>query len=55
MGLGDKLAASIGLVPGWTSWQSSLIGTFAEFALGHGVSQDAETRVGWRARAILLV
>jgi leader peptidase (prepilin peptidase) / N-methyltransferase len=34
MGLGDaKLAASIGLVLGWTSWQALLTGTFAGFAL----------------------
>jgi leader peptidase (prepilin peptidase)/N-methyltransferase len=33
MGLGDKLAASIGLVLGWASWQSLLTGTFAGFAL----------------------
>jgi leader peptidase (prepilin peptidase) / N-methyltransferase len=34
MGLGDvKLAASIGLVLGWTSWQALLVGTFAGFAL----------------------
>jgi leader peptidase (prepilin peptidase)/N-methyltransferase len=34
MGLGDaKLAASIGLVLGWTSWQALLAGTFAGFAL----------------------
>ena len=29
MGLGDKLAPSIGLVLGWTSWQALLTGTFA--------------------------
>ncbi len=34
MGLCDKLAASIGLVLGWTSWQSILTGTFAGFARG---------------------
>jgi hypothetical protein len=28
-----KLAASIGLVLGWTSWQALLTGTFAGFAL----------------------
>lgn len=34
MGLGDaKIAASIGLVLGWTSWQALLAGTFAGFAL----------------------
>ena len=33
MGLGDKLAPSIGLVLGWTSWQALLTGTFAGFAL----------------------
>ena len=34
MGLGDaRLAASIGLVLGWTSWQALLVGTFAGFAL----------------------
>src|SRR5262249_47971696 len=34
MGLGDaKIAASIGLVLGWTSWQALLVGTFAGFAL----------------------
>lgn len=34
MGLGDaKLAASIGLVLGWSGWQALLIGTFAGFAL----------------------
>jgi leader peptidase (prepilin peptidase)/N-methyltransferase len=34
MGLGDaKLAASIGLLLGWTSWQALLTGTFAGFAL----------------------
>jgi hypothetical protein len=34
MGLGAaKLAASIGLVLGWTSWQALLTGTFAGFAL----------------------
>jgi leader peptidase (prepilin peptidase)/N-methyltransferase len=34
MGLGDaELAASIGLVLGWTSWQVLLIGTFAGFTL----------------------
>ena len=34
MGLGDaKLAASIGLVLGWTSWQALLAGTFAGFTL----------------------
>jgi leader peptidase (prepilin peptidase)/N-methyltransferase len=34
MGLGDaKLAASIGLVLGWTSWQALLTGTFAGFTL----------------------
>jgi leader peptidase (prepilin peptidase)/N-methyltransferase len=34
MGLGDaKIAASIGLVLGWTSWQALLTGTFAGFAL----------------------
>lgn len=29
----DKLAASIGLVLGWTSWQALISGTFAGFAL----------------------
>jgi leader peptidase (prepilin peptidase)/N-methyltransferase len=34
MGLGDaKIAATIGLVLGWTSWQALLVGTFAGFAL----------------------
>ena len=34
MGLGDaKVAASIGLVLGWTSWQALLTGTFAGFTL----------------------
>jgi leader peptidase (prepilin peptidase)/N-methyltransferase len=34
MGLGDaKIAASIGLVLGWTSWQALITGTFAGFAL----------------------
>ena len=34
MGLGDaKIAASIGLVLGWTSWQALLTGAFAGFAL----------------------
>ena len=34
MGLGDaKVAASIGLVLGWTSWQALVIGTFAGFAV----------------------
>jgi leader peptidase (prepilin peptidase)/N-methyltransferase len=34
MGLGDaKLAASIGLVLGWASWQALVIGTFAGFAM----------------------
>jgi leader peptidase (prepilin peptidase) / N-methyltransferase len=34
MGLGDaKLAASIGLALGWTSWQALIVGTFAGFAL----------------------
>jgi len=34
MGLGDaKLAASIGLALGWTSWQALLTGTFAGFTL----------------------
>jgi leader peptidase (prepilin peptidase)/N-methyltransferase len=34
MGLGDaKLAASIGLALGWTSWQALLVGTFTGFAL----------------------
>ena len=34
MGLGDaKLAATIGLALGWTSWQALLAGTFAGFAL----------------------
>ena len=34
LGLGDaKLAASIGLVLGWTSWQALLTGTFAGLAL----------------------
>lgn len=44
MGLGDaKLAASIGLVLGWTSWQALLTGTFAGFALAavFGVVQMA--------------
>ena len=34
MGLGDaKLAASIGLALGWTSWQALLTGTFLGLAL----------------------
>ena len=34
MGLGDaKIAASLGLVLGWTSWQALFTGTFAGFAL----------------------
>jgi leader peptidase (prepilin peptidase)/N-methyltransferase len=34
MGLGDaKIAATLGLVLGWTSWQALLTGTFAGFAL----------------------
>lgn len=34
MGMGDaKIAAGVGLVLGWTSWQALLVGTFAGFAL----------------------
>ncbi len=47
IGLGDaKLAASIGLVLGWTSWQALLTGTFAGFALAavYGGVQMARNR-----------
>ena len=47
LGLGDaKLAASIGLVLGWTSWQALLTGTFAGLALAavYGGGQMARKR-----------
>ena len=47
MGLGDaKIAASIGLVLGWTSWQALLTGTFAGLALAavYGSVQMARNR-----------
>jgi hypothetical protein len=33
MGLGAKIAASIGLVLGWSGWQALLAGTFTGFVL----------------------
>jgi leader peptidase (prepilin peptidase)/N-methyltransferase len=49
MGIGDaKLAASIGLVLGWTSWQALFTGTFAGFALAavYGSMLIAARRAG---------
>jgi leader peptidase (prepilin peptidase)/N-methyltransferase len=48
MGLGDaKIAASIGLALGWTSWQALFTGTFAGFALAavYGVVQMTRHQV----------
>ena len=53
MGLGDvKLAASIGLVLGWTGWQALLVGTFAGFALAavYGSVLVAMHRASWTSQ-----
>jgi leader peptidase (prepilin peptidase)/N-methyltransferase len=47
-----KLAASIGLVLGWTSWQALFTGAFAWFALAaiYGGVRLARHQVSWTSQ-----